>query len=248
MIYILDKKQHFSSNSVGHFGLQYKWMQTIIQNKKTQNVTYSIKNFKTFFLLIFFQQASKFFFPNMSLYDRNSIFFTIIALITPYSKKVIICHTISKIHALNFIFFRLVRNSEIYVYSNHLNNYIQKILDKNPSSVSILAEYPNARMMKDISNPKLDSHHSSLFSSSSLNFICWGSPLNKLDKDKIIFLLENYIDNLILVGKYDVLKEIKNLYPHKVKLISEADDSELAFLLSNSDINLITYIDEHDFY
>lgn len=248
MIYILDKKEHFSSNYIGHFGLQFRWMQTILSNKESTNVSYSITNFKIFILLIFFQKGKKIFFPNMSLYDRNSIMFTIIALITPFSKKVIICHTISKIHLLNWIFFRLVCNSEIYTYSNSLKNYIQDILPKKASSASILAEYPNARMMKNITNTNLDSFSEGLFLSTSLNFISWGSPLNKIDKEKVIFLLENYIDNLILVGKYNVLKEIKNLYPKKVKLIPKADDKELAFLLSNSDFNLITYVDEHNFY
>lgn len=250
MIYILDKKEHLSNiESKGHYSLHYQWVKDLTQSSSIKEISYNLINLKYFFYLLFLQKNKKIFLPNLSLYDRNSIFLTILSLFTPFSKKIIICHTISKIYILNWIFFKNIKNSEIYVYSDALKKYINEILPKNSSTKLYLAEFPNARMMKNLVSSKDNiSQKKEINIKEPLKFLCWGSPLNKIDLKKIRYLLSNYIEDLTIIGNYEILYQIKKEYPNKVTHIERANDIELANILKLSDVNIMVLKDDHDFY
>jgi len=249
MIYILDKEEYFSVNGVGHFGLQYKWMKILLKDRNFKEISYGIKNIKVFLYLLLTQKNRKIFFPNMSLFDRNSIFYTLLSFISPLSRKIIIVHTINKYRFINYIFFRFSKNTKYYVYSEALRSYIHKLLPKNSSNVVLLAEFPNARMMKSINLSNNEHNFSDLYAKEGLSCVIWGHSVFKIDQKKISkLIIEENLKKIILIGNHDVLNEIKYKYPDKIDILEYASDKDLATILSQVDFNMMVLKDDHNFY
>lgn len=249
MIFIVDKKENLNIESKGHFGLQYKWMISNLESIKYKEIP---KEKPLSLLSLFLTQfKKKIFFPNLSVYDRNSLLITLLVLFSPFSKKKILCHSVSKINFLNFVFFKFTLNCEYYVYSKSLCDYIEKCTKGSKSCKVYLGEYPNARCMKDMisNNNKKIAKFDNLFRDNCINFITWGHALSKIDSNKVDFLLKNkFIENLIIVGKNDLIDDINKEFPAQTSIVKNASDFELSYLLSKSDVNLMASKDNHDYY
>lgn len=246
-MYIIDYIPEGELKGNGHYRLQDKWLKDILKNHEYKNVTLNIGNFLLFTMRIIKKNIS-IFMPNCSLYDRFSLLDTLILLMTPFQKKIVVLHTVSKLNLLNKLFCRLVRNCQIYVYSDTLRVYLNNCA-LNKSNEVRLAQYPNANIISDLSRNKNASTGLKVRGERPLA-IAWGNAAGKIDVEKLESFLEaSNFDKIIIVGNTNPsLAAIAKKYPSACTTRECASDYELAILLSEASINLMLFPDHYNFY
>lgn len=246
-MYIIDYIPEGEINGDGHYRLQDEWIKQVLKNQEHKILTVTLSNF--ILVLIRIRKCNiPIFMPNCSLYDRFSILDTLLLLITPFQKKIVILHTVSKINILNKFFCRVVKNCQIYVYSDTLRMYLNNCGLSKTNEVR-LAQYPNANMISDLSPNKNVSTGLKIRGQRSLA-MAWGNAAGKIDMGKLESFLEaSNFDNIIIVGKNNPsLAAIAKKYPSACAIMEYASDYELACLLSEASINLMLFPDQYNFY
>ena len=240
-MYVIDYMPEGEINGNGHYRLQNEWLKEVLKNREHIGLTVTLSNF-ILVLLRICRNNIPIFMPNCSLYDRFSILDTLLLMAAPFQRKIVIVHTVSKINILNRLFCRMVKNCQIYVYSDTLRLYLNTCGLSATNEVR-LAEYPNANMINDLSAGLKSREQRSLA-------IAWGNAAGKIDERKLeTFLEASLVDKIIIVGKNNQsLASIAKKYPLVVKIMEGATDLELAGLLSEASINLMLFPDQYDFY
>ena len=246
-MYIIDYIPEGELDGNGHYRLQDEWLKELLKNREYTGLKVTLANFiVTLYKLL--RYKIPIFMPNCSLYDRFSILDTILLLVTPFQKKVVIVHTVSKLNILNVLFCRVVKNCRVYVYSNTLKRYLVTC-GLSATNEVILAQYPNADMIHDISLSKDFLACPTSFDHNSLA-IAWGNAAGKIDERKLEnFLALSVVERVVLVGKITpslamTIKQCSTV----VEIWQSATDMELAGLLNAATINLMLFPDQYDFY
>jgi hypothetical protein len=241
MIHIVDL--YFHDTSSGHYSVQRKWLLKLMGSRSFCIVEINlIKLFKFIFTT---DKTDRFLFSNFSLYDRNSIFETILALLIPKRDKIIICHSVSKIKILNHIFCYFLRNSQLCVYSLAMKEYLGEFLNANRSVDIVLCEFPNAEYVTN----KIDVLYQKEYLNKKVRGICWGNAQSRMDVNKISILMEMFVDNLlILSNKPEMFTNLCNKFPGRVAVKKIGDETSLANDISNSDFNIMAFDNDFDFY
>lgn len=246
-MYVIDYIPEGEINGNGHYRLQDEWLKEVLKNRERIALTVKITNI-ILVLLRIYRQNIPIFMPNCSLYDRFSILDTLLLMAAPFQKKIVIVHTVSKINILNKLFCRIVKNCQIYVYSDTLRLYLNNCGLSTTNEVR-LAQYPNANMINDLS-PKTYLLAGSMIRKKPSLAIAWGNAAGKIDQKKLESFLEvSLVDKIIIVGKKNPsLSSIEKRYPLVLEIWEGATDLELASLLSEASINLMLFSDQYDFY
>jgi hypothetical protein len=247
-VIIIDYIPKLGLSGTGHYRLQDQWIKELIAEK---NCSYT--NRLTFFgfiktLTIATMRKEGCFFPNMSLYDRNSIFNTLLALCLPFSQKVLILHTVSKIGLLNRLFMVCVRNCRIYTYSDTLKSYISA-LNLSGTNECYIANYKNAELMLDLVQKK-DSSKSSQGITQKKHAIIWGNPVTRIDEIRVSRILDvaKFKKVTIVAKNNESVRRLARKYPDVLEIVSHASDSEMARYLYDADLNLMCFDEKFDFY
>lgn len=246
-MYLINYIPNNELNKNGHYRLQDEWLNKLLSSHDYINQKVTFKN--VFLVLIkIWRHNIPILMPNCSLYDRFSLLDTLLLLFAPFQRKIVIIHTVSKINFLNMIFCRLLRNCCVYVYSDSLRAYLEGLGLKGSAQLK-LADYPNAAMILSMVRSK-DDKHASASNYNGLSAIAWGNAAKKINEEKLINFIEaTLIDRIIIVGNNDPrLELVVKKFSTTLEMMERATDIELAQLLKASDVNLILFDDDYDFY
>jgi len=246
-MYVIDYIPEGEINGNGHYRLQDEWLKEVLKNQNHKILTVTLSNF-ILVLMRICKHNIPIFMPNCSLYDRFSILDTLLLLAAPLQKKIVIVHTVSKINILNKLFCCMVKNCQIYVYSDTLRIYLNNCGLSATNEVR-LAQYPNANIINDLS-PIIDLPAGLKIREQRSLAIAWGNAAGKIDERKLESFLEaSTVDNIIIVGENNTsLAAIAKKHPLAVTIRGGATDLELAGLLSEASINLMLFPDYYNFY
>jgi hypothetical protein len=232
----------------GHYRLQDQWIRELVVGKR---VRYTDKlTFLGFIKMCISLMVRKegCFFPNMALYDRNSIFDTFLALCMPFAKKIVILHTVSKINLLNRIFMVSVRNCRIYTYSDTLKSYMSGYNLSNTNECYV-ARYKNADLMFSLAGEK-GSPRSRQGMNKTKHAIIWGNPVSRLDETRVSLVLDTakFTKVTIVAKNTDSVTRLARRYPDVIEVVSNASDLEMTRYLAAADVNLMCFDEKFDFY
>lgn len=246
-MYIIDYIPEGELDGNGHYKLQDNWLKKTLKNQSHKSITLRFRNVVKTVCRIR-RNRTPIFMPNLSLYDRFSILDTIVLLLTPNERKLVILHTVSKLDFLNIFFFRMLRNCQVFAYSDTLVEYIKRCGLNHTCSAS-LAEYPNATLIYELSSANGEVADGTYVGGGKIA-IAWGNAARKIDTEKLALLLgASVFDKVLIVGADNAdLKRLVENHPTTVELRESATDSELANLLSVASVNLMLFEDAYDFY